>query len=164
MGETLYQLVADDHEIKSLLMDPEIDPEVIEGTLECIKASLEVKAESYCKIIRELEANQKALQEEADFYAKKASTIKNNIKRMKDALCWALVETGNEKGLEAGNFTLKAVGNGGKQPLIIDGEVPDNYTKVVYEKDTEKIRLALEAGEELSFAHLEPRGKHLTIK
>ena len=61
-------------------------------------------------------------------------------------------------------FSFSIVGNGGKQALTIDGNVPEEYTKIIIENDTDKIRADLEAGKELPFAHLEPRGESLRIK
>ena len=61
-------------------------------------------------------------------------------------------------------FSFNIAKNGGKQTLTIDGEVPQEYTKTIIENDTDKIRQALEAGQELPFAHLEPRGESLRIK
>ena len=40
----------------------------------------------------------------------------------------------------------------------------EEYTKTIVENDTDKIRADLEAGKELPFAHLEPRGESLRIK
>jgi len=48
--------------------------------------------------------------------------------------------------------------------MVIDGEVPESFLKVIYEADKDKIRQALKDGQELSFARLEERGRHITIK
>ena len=48
--------------------------------------------------------------------------------------------------------------------MIMDGDVPNDYLKVIYEPDKDKIRQALEDGTELPFAHLEEKGKHVVIK
>ena len=61
-------------------------------------------------------------------------------------------------------FTFNIAKNGGKQPLTIDGDVPEEYQKIIKENDNEKIRADLESGKELPFAHLEPRGESLRIK
>ena len=98
----------------------------------------------------------------AAFKAKK-ETRANNVKRMKLALIMAM-DAAEVDTLPAGDYTLKIVKNGGLQPLKIDGDVPDNFTKVRIEPDNDLIRKALNDGEELSFAHLEPRGRHLNIK
>ena len=66
--------------------------------------------------------------------------------------------------LKAGEYTLKIAKNGGKQPLVIDSTVPDNFMKIKYEPDNDLIRQAIEEGKEVPFAHLEERGRHLNIK
>lgn len=169
---TLYEIVATDKEFKDFLAtmeDTELDAQAVQDTLDSIKAELEVKAEGYICVLRQMEANQKAYKAEADFFSAKAKTLDNNIKRLKDTLCKALIDTGHDDkaGLTAGKFTLKVAGNGGKQPVTITGEVPDSFYKVVLEIDNDKIRDYLEnlpKDEECEWAHLEPRGKHLTIK
>ena len=40
----------------------------------------------------------------------------------------------------------------------------NNYQKIIYEADKEKIRKDLEEGKELKFAYLEERGKHVVIR
>lgn len=163
---TLYNIVGDFVEVYALLSDPEADEQTVLDTLEGIKGELEVKAEGYVKIIRQLEAEQKALEAEADFFKQKATVRKNNIKRMKEALCQALIDTGHDgkEGLAAGEFTLKVQNNGGAQPLKVTGDVPMNMLKVITEPDNDKIRKFILDGNECDFAHLEERGKHLAIK
>ena len=82
---------------------------------------------------------------------------------MKQNLFNTMKQTGKTK-FATNLFNFSIVGNGGKQTLTIDGEVPEEYTKTKIENDTEKIRTALEAGQELPFAHLEPRGESLRIR
>lgn len=106
---------------------------------------------------------QKKAEELAKAFKEKADVRKNNIKRLKDALKWAMINTG-QKEITAGDFTIKLQNNGGKAPLKITGAVPDNFKRIIYEDDTELIRKRLEEGEELDFAHLEERGKHIVIK
>jgi hypothetical protein len=43
-------------------------------------------------------------------------------------------------------------------------DVPDEYMKVVFEPDTDKIRKDLEEGKTLPFARLEERGVHLNVR
>lgn len=86
----------------------------------------------------------------------------NNVKRMKQALLEAM-QLMNAPEIQGQHFKLKICNNGGKQPMKITGEVPNNYKRVVYEDDNEKIRRELEEGKKLEFAHLEERGQHLRI-
>ena len=74
------------------------------------------------------------------------------------------MDAAGKDSIPAGEYTLKIAKNGGLQPMKIDGEVPDSFMKVIYEPDNSKIREALKNGENLGFAHLEERGRHLNIK
>lgn len=160
---TLYDIVGEYKELYLMLTDPEVDEQTVLDTLEGVTGELEVKAEGYVKVIRQIEAETKALEAEADFFKQKAATRKNNIKRMKEALVAALIATGHEDGLTAGGYTLKVAKNGGLAPLAITGDVPESFTKVVITPDGDKIREYLK-DHSVEWAHLEGRGKHLTIK
>ena len=139
------------------------DEQAFLDTLEALKGELEVKAGGYTHVIKQLEMEAKECDNViANFKAKK-EVRENHIKRMKEALMEAMDAAGVDS-IPAGEYTLKIAKNGGLQPLKIDGEVPDNYKKVIYEDDKDLIRKALNDGEELEFAHLEPRGRHLNIK
>ena len=50
-------------------------------------------------------------------------------------------------------------------PLKIDDEnlIPQDFKKIVYEVDKDKLREVLEDGEIISGAHLEERGSYLKI-
>lgn len=145
-------------------LDPsEVDEQAFNDTLEALTGELEIKSAGYVAVIHQLEMEQKKAEELAADFKAKADVRKNNIKRMKDALKWAMINANMDK-VEAGDFTIKLQNNGGKQPLKITGPVPDNCKRIVYEDDTELIRKKLEAGEKLDFAYLEERGKHVVIK
>lgn len=141
----------------------EDDEQAFIDTLEGLRGELEVKAGGYTHVIKQLEMEVKECDNViANFKAKK-EVRENHIKRMKEALMEAMDAAGVESIL-AGEYTLKIAKNGGLQPLKIDGDVPDSFTKVIVEPDNKKIRDALVEGQELEFAHLEPRGRHLNIK
>lgn len=163
---SLYDITGEYLQLMNMMEDLDVDPEVVADSLEAVKGELEVKALGYIHVVKELEMKASAIEKEADFFEQKLIHIQKNIKSLKNALCDAMIATGHDDsaGLTAGNYTLKVQGNGGKQPMVVDGEVPDAFMKVIYEPDKEKIRAALQDGKELDFAHLEPRGKHLAIK
>ena len=141
----------------------ELDEQAFQDTLDGLVGELEIKSAGYVSVIQQLEMEQKKAEELAADFKAKADVRKNNVKRMKDALKWAMINANMDK-VDAGDFTIKLQNNGGKQPLKITGDVPDNYKRIVYEDDMELIRKRLEEGEKLDFAHLEERGKHITIK
>lgn len=159
---TLFEIVDDMRQLYDMATDPETDPEVFNNTLEAIKGALEVKAAGYVNIIKQLEMEQKQAKEISKAFADKAKTRENNIKRMKDMLLMAL-DTANETEMDAGDFTIKVQKNGGAQPLVITGDVPENMTRVIIEPDNDKIRDFLKDNE-CNWAHLEECGKHIVIK
>lgn len=159
----LYELTSNYETVLNMLYDEEIDEQMILDTLESIEGEIEEKADGYAKIIKELEAKQKARKEEAKRLTDSAKVFENRVKALKNNLFNAMKETGKTK-FATNLFSFNIAKNGGKQALTIDGDVPEEYTKTIIENDIDKIRQALEEGKELPFARLEPRGESLRIK
>lgn len=160
---TLFQIAGEFEELYSLATQEQLDEELFNGTLEALTGELEVKGAGYVAVINQLDMEAKKAKELSDSFKLKAETRVNAIGRMKDALKIAMDRIGTDK-IDTGDFTIKLQKNGGKQPMIVDGEVPNDFLKVIYEPDKEKIRKVLEEGSKLDFAHLEERGKHIVIK
>ena len=158
---TLYELTQDYLELLDMMQDPDVDPEIFEDTLEAVEGDLEVKADSYCIVMKELEAELAKWKAEKDRADKYVSTIGNNIKRMKAALLDAMQATGKDK-LPTEHFNLSIRKNGGLAPLRITGDVPAAFCKL--EPDNAMIRATLDGGGKLEFAVLEERGVHLDIR
>ncbi len=156
-------------EFLALAEDPDIDPVAFADTLEGLQFELEKKAEGYCKVLRQMESDIEAIKAEEDRLKRNRSAIENNVKRMKEALKDAMVKTGHDdkNGLKAGLFQLKVAKNGGQRPLVIDGDVPEQFIKVKYENDNERIRAflnSLDNNDACAWAHLGEAGTHLAIK
>ena len=162
MSNTLFELVDEMQDLYQMAIDPECDPEVLEGSIESVMGLIEVKACGYANLLKQLDMEAKQAKQVAEMFADKAKVRENNIKRMKEALKIAMGRL-DKKELPAGAFTIKLQANGGLQPLKIDGEVPQNMTKVIVEPDNDKIREYLKENT-CSWAHLEERGKHIVIK
>lgn len=159
----LYQLTNNYETVLNMIYDEDVDEQMILDTLEGIEGEIEDKADGYAKIIRELEAKRDARKTEAKRLNDSASVFDNRIKNLKQNLFNTMKQTGKTK-FATDLFSFNIVKNGGKQSLTIDGDVPEEYTKTITENDTDKIRQALENGENLPFAHLEPRGESLRIR
>lgn len=159
----LFDITKEFQQLYELATDPEVDPDVFSDTLEALTGELEVKGRGYVCVIKQLEMEAKQAKEISQQFTDKQKLRENRIKHMKDTLLYAMTKIGTDQ-IEAGEWTIKVQKNGGLQPMVIDGEVPHNYTIIVEEPNKEKIRKALENGEELDFAHLEERGKHISIK
>lgn len=160
---TLFQIAGEFEELYSLATQEQVDEELFNGTLEALTGELEVKGAGYVAVINQLDMEAKKAKELSEAFKLKAETRVNAIGRMKDALKIAMDRIGTDK-IDTGDFTIKLQKNGGKQPMIVDGEVPNDFLKVIYEPDKDKIRKVLEEGSKLDFAHLEERGKHIVIK
>lgn len=160
----LFEIVGEFQLLYEMAIEDEVDPELFNDTLEAITGELEAKGAGYVAVIEQLEMEAA----KADLLAKKYSNLKktrkNAIKRMKDRLLIAIDALGKTE-IPAGDFTIKVKKNGGKQTMTVNYElVPDSWRRIVLEVDEEKIRKALESGEELAFAKLEERGRHIEIK
>lgn len=142
--------------------------EAFEDTLNTIMACIADKADAYCYCLNTIQDRSNRLKAEINRLETWKKSLDNAEKRMKDALKYTL-ETMRAEGIEKPEIitplhriTLQK--NGGTQKMEITGEVPDNYKRVVYEDDKEKIKAALQKGENLGFARLLPRGEHVAFK
>lgn len=138
------------------------EDEAFADTLESLNFDLANKAEGYVAVIHQLEMEAGKAKELAEALTAKARARENAVKKMKEAILTAMEVSGN-KQIDANGYTIRIQKNGGLQPLVIDGAVPDNMTKIIIEPDKKKIREYLKDNE-CDWAHLEERGKHITIK
>ena len=162
---SLYQLTTEYQALLDLgdSDDPE-DQEAFLNTLEGLDYELDLKADDYAAVILQLKGKTDMIQKEIDRLTKIKTAITNNVDRMKQILQWSMEQTGRTE-IKTPLHTFKIQKNGGKLRLLVnEPEVPDNYKRIVYEIDTEKIRKALEDGEEFDWASFAPRGTHLRIK
>lgn len=161
--KNLYELTNDWNTVANMLYDEDVDEQMVLDTLESIEGDIEDKADGYAKIIKELEAKSKARKEEAKRLTDSAKTFENKVKFLKQNLFNTMKETGKTK-FTTDLFSFNIAKNGGLQKITIDGEVPEEYTKITIEPDMDKIRERLKILGDLPFAHLEPRGESLRIK
>tara|TARA_B100001123_G_C15047223_1_gene922064 strand:+ start:315 stop:827 length:513 start_codon:yes stop_codon:yes gene_type:complete len=170
MIKTLFNIADDMIALDDLLteVDGDVsDPEVadyVDQLFQENSQNLKQKVENYCWLIREKEARSKALQAEADRLAREAKIETNKAKGLKDRLMFNL-ERQEIKKVQTDQFRVSIASNGGKLPLHVEEHlVPDQFKVTVLKTDNQKIRQALEAGENLEFAMLGQRGKRLNLK
>jgi hypothetical protein len=141
------------------------DVEAFFGTLETEEAE---KLDNYVNLVKQLDAEAVAAVAEAEQYRAKATARTNAVARLKARLKLHLEQTGRTKVATTTNRTIRIQANGGKVPLILaDGldayALPGAFQKVTVSPNTEAIRDALEAGEQLPFAALGEKETHLRI-
>ena len=161
MSESLFQLTGEYRELYAMLTE-DGDNEVVKDTLEGVLGAIEKKGEGYVAILNQLEMEEDACKKQAEMWTHRAKVRKNAVANLKMNLVRAMEAMGLEE-IQAGDTKIKLRNNGGQLPLIINGDVPAEYlkTKIIEEKDTEKIRKALDAGKKLDFATYGERGKNV---
>lgn len=159
---TLYELTGEYIMLAEMLADEEEENQVILDTLEAIEGEFEEKAENYAKIIKMLEADSKAIKGEIERLSKRKQSLEKRGEMIKQSLENAMRATGKTK-FQTLLFHFHISKNGGKAPILLTGEVPEEYRKPG-EANLTAIREALEAGEKLSFATVGERGESLKIR
>ena len=154
----LYEITQDYLKILSMMEDPELDPKTLADTMEAVEGELEIKAENYAKVMKNLEADVAGIKAEIDRLSERKKTIENNIKNMKSALQMAMETTGKTKfKTELFSFGIRK-----NAPSVIMDEpyienVPERFLK--YSEPTinrSAIKEAIQNGEDLEgLAHLE---------
>lgn len=119
----LYEMTVAANELYDLLTSGEIDEQIFTDTLQAM--GTEEKLESYCKVIRQLEADAEMLKAEKERIEKRKKTVDNSIDRMKRAIVDFLKAQGTQKA-SAGTFavtlsTSKAVS------VVDESKVPKKY-------------------------------------
>ena len=151
---TLYELTGQYRELLELAESEELDKQLISDTLEGLDGEIEIKADGYAKVIRELEGKADLLKNEIERLSKRKSAIENNIKSMKEALQNVMFITGKTKfKTDLFNFNIQ------KNPprLVIDKpeEIPEEYLIPQEPKINSKAIKDMLKEKELPFAHLE---------
>lgn len=155
---SLYELTSDWLQLYAMMDDPDIDEDTVLDTIEGIDGEIEVKADSYAKVIAQLNADAEALKKESERLNKRRTTIENNITRLKSALQMAMQATGKTKfKTELFSFGIQK-----NPPSVIMDEpyienIPEEYLIPQEPKiDRAKIKEDLKAGKNLEgLAHLE---------
>lgn len=157
---TLYELTREYQELLAMMEDPDVDPQTVEDTLEGLDGEIEIKAENYIRVIKELEAESNKLDMEIKRLTSRWDSCQINIRKLKESLLTSMQETGKDK-IRTEHFRISVAKNGGLKPIRVTGDVPPEFCKL--EPDSKKIREALNNGE-LGFAHFEERGVHLSVR
>ena len=116
---SLYELTNEFLQLQQMLEDPEIDPQILEDTMEAVEGELEFKADGYARIIRNMEGTITAIKAEQERLSGKKSVLEASIKRLKENLQNSMIATGKLK-FKTDLFSFTIQKNGGKAPVIMD--------------------------------------------
>lgn len=163
---SLYELTGFYLQLAEMLDDPIIDQESFQDTMDAISDEIEVKADNYAKIIRNMEESIESIKNEQKRLSERKSTLENNVKRMKDNLQECMIATGKRK-FKTDLFSFNIQKNGGALPVILDvptEALPDFLVQVTEKPDLRAIALYIENSGDTSYAHYGERGESLRIK
>lgn len=153
---TLYELTNEWMMLMEMAEDPDIEEDVFMDTLEGIEGEIEMKADGYAKVIRQLEHDAEACGAEAKRFTEKKKFIENKIDRMKKSLQGAMELTGKTK-FKTELFSFNVQNN--PASVVVEADIidiPERYLKPVDPKiDKELMKRDLKAGANLDgVAHL----------
>jgi hypothetical protein len=160
---TLYELTNDYLTLLDMAEDPDIDPQAFADTLEALGGELEMKADGYARVMKELEGRAATMRFESKRLENGYKTIERNIDRMKHALQDSMIATDKRKfKTDLFSFSIR------KNPpsIVIDREtsIPPEFLIPQDPKiDKKAIKAAIDRGDDITFAHLE-QGESLIIR
>lgn len=163
----LYELTDQYLQLQDMFEDPEVDQKVIDDTLEAVEGEIEVKAENYAKVIRNMEASIIAIKDEQQRLLYKRNLLESGVTQLKENLKNCMIATGKRK-FKTDLFSFNIQKNGGKAPVILDvkstAELPDALVRIKEEADLDAIRALLDKDPNCKYAHYGERGESLRIK
>lgn len=138
----------------------------LDEVLQTLDDEIETKADNYAKIIQNMTADVEAIKNEEKRLKEKRQACEKGIKRLKENLQNAMIETGKRK-FKTDLFSFSIAKNGGALPVIVDvdvSELPDDLVIITEKPDTKAITKYINDTGDLSYAHFGERGESLRIK
>jgi hypothetical protein len=167
MNASLYELTGQFLLLQQMLEDPDAETDVIKDTMEAIEGEIEVKADNYAKMIKNLESDLLGITAEMERLRIWKNRKESSIKMLKENLQESMTAIGKKK-IKTQLFSFSVQKNGGKAPVILDvkdtSELPDDLVRIKEEADLDAIRQLIEKEGTCKYAHLGERGESLRIK
>ena len=149
---TLYNLKEEAKTIYELLNAEEIDEQTAKDTLDAMGVT--DKLEAYGQVIRQMQADEDALEAEKKRIEKRLKQTRNGIERLKANLLDYLDATNTTKQT-AGMFTFTRQRSSIPALKINESEIPIEFWRNVLMIDKEAVKEALKQGEQIPGAELE---------
>lgn len=160
---TMYELMGRWMELEEMAGNESIDQDVLKDTFEALEGEIEYKADCYAKIITSLTAQSDAITKEIRRLTSRRQACDNNIARMKAVLMEAMEATNKQKfRTDLYSYSIRKTAS----HVVVHNlqEIPSEYLKVAAPEPIKaKIKEALDKGENVPGAHLEP-GITLSIR
>lgn len=154
MGSTLYELTEEFLNLLSMAEDPDVDPQAFKDTLEGLEYEVELKADAYAKIIRQVEGNIATVDAEIKRLQGFKKLLEGNVDTMKGNLENTMKVTGKTK-FKTDLFSFRIQKNPVSVKIDNEDDVPPEYLKITTSVNKTAIKEAIESGEDIPYAHLE---------
>lgn len=166
MAKTLYQISSDFERVLDLCYDETVSDEEIQSALAQLEGELTEKVSNGIAVIQTLKATADAADTEIKRLCQYRRTIESRVNFLKAYYLEHLTRIGKTKVLtERGAMTISKAG--GLKPIKIDDEelIPLEFKRIISNSviDKDALREALERGDQITGAHLEPRTNYLRI-
>jgi len=121
---TLYELT--DRYRNVLEIAGMLDEEQLQEALQAIDDEIEVKADGYAKVMKELEAQENAIQEEVKRLSERKKHIKNNRDRMKESLANQM-EILSKRKIKTDLFSFNIQNNPSRLSITDEANIPKEF-------------------------------------
>ena len=122
----LYKLTENYNNLLELLEDENVPNDLIQQSLNDVKDDIENKAENIAKLVRQLDAESKALEDEEKRLANRKKTLKNRSKGLKNYLQASLESVGLKK-VKTKLFNITIQKNPTSLNVTDEDSIPDKY-------------------------------------
>lgn len=122
---SLFDLSTDYQQVYDLIAEQE-DEQILKDTLASINDAIEDKADGYVAVIKTLEGDNKAIDEEIKRLRQRKTSNQNGVKRLKESLQEVMEQTGKEKFKTALN-TYSIANNPPSIEVVNESLIPKSY-------------------------------------
>ncbi|MGX0021466.1 Mg2+ and Co2+ transporter CorA [Staphylococcus hominis] len=122
---SLFDLSTDYQQLYDLIAEQE-DEQILKDTLASINDAIEDKADGYVAVIKTLEGDNKAIDEEIKRLRQRKTSNQNGVKRLKESLQEVMEQTGKEKFKTALN-SYSIANNPPSIEVINESLIPKSY-------------------------------------
>lgn len=154
-------LVQQDGEVVNITPD-------LESWLDSIAGQEREELDNIVKLIRQLDSESEAIAREVAELRSMMEARKARVAQIKACVKQHLIKTGQTSIRTHLGFLVSLCNDGGKQGIEVEptfsvADADVSHQKLEISLDTEAIRRDLEAGKEVPYAKLRPRGQHVRI-
>lgn len=122
---SLFDLSTDYQQLYDLIAEQE-DEQILKDTLASINDAIEDKADGYVAVIKTLEGDNKAIDEEIKRLRQRKTSNQNGVKRLKESLQEVMEQTGKEKFKTALN-SYSIANNPPSIEVVNENLIPKSY-------------------------------------